>query len=79
MKDDFTHSIQDIPDRKPLEQFAATSFGLLTLLQSLPKNLQFDDTECPLDAKDQLVVQIIQVIDLLLVGEQRSKNLAYFK
>jgi hypothetical protein len=53
MKNGLTQSIQDISDRKPLEQFAAASFRLLALLQSLPKNLQFDDTECPLDAKDQ--------------------------
>src|SRR5882757_5795691 len=31
-------------------------------------------TECSVDAKDQLVVQIIQVIDRLLVCERRSKS-----
>lgn len=76
MKHDLTHGIQGIPDRKPLEQLTTARFGLLPLLQPLPKNLQLHDTQRPLDPQDQLVVEIIQVIDLLLVSQESSKDLA---
>ena len=45
--------------RGPLEQLTATCFGLLARLHSFPKDLQFDDAECSLDSKDQLVIEII--------------------
>jgi hypothetical protein len=69
-----THSVQDIADRKPLEQLAATRFGLLARLHSLAKDLQLDDAERPLDAKHQLVIEKTQIIDLLLVGDERLKK-----
>ena len=52
MKDDFTHGVEDIANRKPFEQLTAARFGLLARLQSLPKDLKLDDAECPLDAKN---------------------------
>src|SRR5580765_4511684 len=79
MKIDLTHSISDIADRKSLEQLTPARFGLLSCLQSLPKDLQFDDAERSLDAQDQLVIEIIQVIDLLLISDQGSKNLAHLQ
>src|SRR5580765_6072430 len=79
MKIDLTHSISDIADRKSLEQLATPCFGLLSCLQSLPKDLQFDDAERSLDAQDQVVIEIIQIIDLLLIGDQGSKNLAHLQ
>src|SRR5712671_6712050 len=51
MKIDLTHGIPDVADWKPLEQFTTARFGLLSCLQSLPKDLQFDDTERSLDAQ----------------------------
>ena len=43
----------------------------------MPKHLQLDDTQRPLDAQDQLVIQVIQVIDLLLVSDERAEDLAH--
>jgi hypothetical protein len=60
-------------------QFRAACFGLLARLQSLPKDLKLDDAEGPFHAKDQLVVEIVQIVDLLLVGDQGSKNLAHLQ
>jgi hypothetical protein len=76
MKHNVACGVANIPDRKPLEQFTAPSFGLLTVLKSLPENLQLDDTQCSLDAQDQLIIEIIQVINLLLVSDEGAKNLA---
>jgi hypothetical protein len=42
--------------------------------EPLPKDLPFDDAECALDSEDQLVIEIIQVVDLLLVGDERPKS-----
>src|SRR6516164_10654211 len=78
MKNDLAQSIEGISDRKPLEQFTSARFGFLAGLHSLPKNLQLDDTERSFDAQNQLVVEIIQVIDLLLVSNERPKDLAHF-
>jgi hypothetical protein len=44
----------DRPD--PAERLTAPSSGRLTFVKSLPKNFQFDDIVCSLDAKDRLVV-----------------------
>src|SRR5437879_675016 len=79
MKIDLTHGIPDVADWKSLEQFTTARFGLLSCLQSLPKDLQFDDAERSLDAQDQLVIEIIQIIDLLLIGDEGSKNLAHLQ
>ena len=79
MKIDLTHGIPDVADWKPLEQFTTACFGLLSCLQSLPKDLQFDDAERSLDAQEQLVIEIIQIIDLLLISDQSSKNLAHLQ
>jgi hypothetical protein len=46
-------------------------------LHALPKHLQLDDAQGPLDAQDQLVIQVIQVIDLLLVADERAEDLAH--
>src|SRR5215469_16027443 len=69
MNDDLTHSITGIADREPFEQFAATRFGLLSREQSLAYDLEFDDAERSFDAQHQLVVEIVQIIDLLLIGD----------
>src|SRR4029077_16363607 len=79
MKHDLPHGVPDITDRKPLEQLTPACLGLLARLHSLPKDLKFDDAEGSLDAKDQLVVEIVQVIDLFLVGDQGPKNLAHLQ
>src|SRR5712692_4436710 len=79
MKIDLTHGIPGVSYWKPLEQFPTARFGLLSCLQSLPKDLQFDDAQRSLDAQDQLVIEIIQIIDLLLISDQSSKNLAHLQ
>src|SRR5260370_29038421 len=79
MKIDLTRGPPGVADWKPLEQFSTARFGLLSCLQSLPKDLQFDDAQRSLDAQDQLVIEIIQIIDLLLISDQSSKNLAHLQ
>ncbi len=79
MKNDLAHGVPDITDRKSLKQLSAACFRLLARLQSLPKDLKLDDAEGPFDAQDQLVVEIVQIVDLLLVGDQGSKNLAHLQ
>ena len=68
-----------IPNREPFEQFAAARFGLLPRQQSLAYDLEFDHAECPFDAQHQLIVEIIQIVDLLLVGDKRSKDLTHLQ
>ena len=79
MKHNLAHRVQHISDRKPFEQLTTPRLGLLPRLHSLPQDLQFDDAECPLDTKHQLVIEIIQVIDLLLVGNESSEDLAHLQ
>src|SRR6516225_3792297 len=76
MKRNLTHGVPGIPNRESFEQFAAARFGLLSRQQSLAYDLEFDDAECSFDAQHQLIVEIIQIVDLLLVSDKRSKDLA---
>ena len=76
MKCDLTERVAGIADRDSFEEFAAARFGLLAREQSLAYDLQFDHAERPFDAQHQLVIEVIQVIYLLLVGDQGSKDLA---
>jgi hypothetical protein len=75
MKHNLTHGVSGIPNRQPFEQFAAARLGLLPRQQSLAEDLEFDDAERSFDAQHQLIVEIIQIVDLLLVGDKRSKDL----
>src|SRR6266568_4836751 len=59
MQNDLTQRVKRIPDRESFEQLAAARFRLLPRLESLPKNLQFDDAERSFDAQHQLVIEII--------------------
>ena len=68
-----------IPNREPFEQFAAARFGLLPRLHSLTQNLQLDHAQRSFDAQHQLIVQIIQIVDLLLISDQSSKNLTHLQ
>jgi hypothetical protein len=79
MKDHLAQGVPYIADRKPLEQLTSASFGLLARLESLSKNLQLYHAEGPLNFKHQLVIEIIQVVNLLLVGDEGSKNLAHLQ
>ena len=74
--DDLAVSVAKISDRKPFVQLAAPGFRLLAFQKSLPKDFQLDDTQCSLDAEDQLIVQIVQVINLLVIADEGAKNLA---
>jgi hypothetical protein len=76
MQGDLAHWIQDIADRKPFEQLTAARFGLLSRLHSLPNYLQFNDTQSPFYSQNQLVIEIIQIVYLLFVGDERTKDLA---
>src|SRR5215813_14032835 len=69
MKHNLTQRVTSIPNREPLEQFAAARFGLLPREQSLADDFEFNDAERPFDAQHQLIVEIIQIVDLLLVGD----------
>src|ERR1700747_3663510 len=75
MKHNLSHGVSGIPNREPFEQFTAARFGLLPRQQSLAYDLEFDHAECPFDAQHQLIVEIIQIVDLLLVSDKRSKDL----
>ena len=75
MKRNLTHGVSGIPNRKSFEQFAAARFRLLPRQQSLAYDLEFHDTERSFDAQHQLIVEIIQIVDLLLVSDKRSKDL----
>jgi hypothetical protein len=79
MKRDLADRINRIADRQPLEQFSAASFGLLAREHSLPYDLEFDHAERSFDAQDQLVIQVIQVVDLLFVGNERPEDLAHLQ
>src|SRR5215470_12881079 len=79
MKDNLAQGVSHIAHRKALEQFPPARFAFLARLEPLPKNLQFYNAERPLNAQDQLIIEIVQVVDLLLVGDQGSKNLAHFQ
>src|SRR3954447_449304 len=79
MKRNLPHSITAIADREPLEELAAARFGLLSRMQPLAYDLQFDDAERPFDAQHQLIVEIVQIIDLLLIGDEGTKDLAHFQ
>src|ERR1700747_2707778 len=79
MKHDLTNGVAGISNRQSFEQFAAARFGLLPCQHSLAYNLELDDAECPFDAQHQLIVEIIQIVDLLLVSDERSKDLAYLQ
>src|SRR5262252_9376837 len=74
---DLAQRVQGIPDRESFEQLATTRFRFLAGEHSLAYDLQFDDTERSFDAQHQLVVEVIQIVDLLLVGNQGSKDLAH--
>src|ERR1700758_3021734 len=75
MKHNLTDGVSGIPNRQPLEEFAAARFRLLPRQQSLAYDLELDDAERSFDAQHQLVVEIIQIVDLLLVSDKRSKDL----
>jgi hypothetical protein len=76
MKRNLTHGVSGIPNRESFEQFAAARFRLLPRQQSLAYDLEFHDAERSFDAQYQLIVEIIQIVDLLLVSDKRSKDLA---
>jgi hypothetical protein len=73
------HWIQNIANWKPFEQLAAARFGLLSRLHSLPNHLQFNNTQSPFYSQNQLVIEIIKIVYLLFVGDERTKDLAYLQ
>src|SRR5215469_12269672 len=79
MKHNLTHRVSGISHREPFEQFATACFGLLPGQQSLAYDLEFDHAERPFDAQHQLIIEIIQIVDLLLVHDERSKDLAHLQ
>src|SRR5437899_8701502 len=79
MQDNFTHKIPGVADRQPLKQLAAACFRFLASLHSLAKDLQLNHAKGPFDSQHQLVIKIIQVVDLLLIGDQSAKDLAHLQ
>src|SRR5271166_1808761 len=79
VKHNLTHTVAGISNRESLEQFAAAGFGFLPRQQSLPYDLQLNDAEGPLDAQHQLIVEIVQIVNVLLVGDKRSKDLTHLQ
>src|SRR5689334_24670327 len=71
MKSDLAQRVNSVAYRQSLEQFATTCLGLLAGEHSLPYHLEFDYAERSFDAQHQLIIEIIQIIDLLLVGNER--------
>ena len=47
-------------------------------LPTLPKNFQFDDTQCSFDAQHEQIVEVTQIVNLLFVSDEGSENLAHF-
>jgi len=78
MRNNLAGCILYIADRKPFEQLAAARFGFLPCLHTLPKNFQFDDAQCSFDTQHQLIIQVAQIVNLLFVSNEGSKNLAHF-
>src|SRR5215831_10801978 len=78
MKSDLAQSVNTIADRQPLEQFTAACLGLLAREHSLPYDLEFDYAERSFDAQHQLIIEVIQIVDLLLVGNQGAEDLKDF-
>src|SRR5271165_6297979 len=74
MQANLTCEIPSVADRQPLEQLAAARFRFLACLHPLPKDLQFDNAERPFDSQHQLVIKVIQIVDLLLVGDPKSRS-----
>src|SRR5215467_13029262 len=68
MKSDLARRVNSVAYRQPLEQFATACLGLLAGEHSLPYYLEFDYAERSFYTQHQLIVEIIQIIDLLLVG-----------
>src|SRR5215468_3183782 len=79
MKRNLTHGVSGIPNRESFEQFAAARFRLLPCQQSLAYDLEFHNAERSFDAQHQLIVEIIQIVDLLLVSDKRSKDLTHLE
>ena len=79
MKSNLPHSVNSIADWQPLEQFTAACLGLLAREHSLPYDLEFYYAERSFDTQHQLIIEIIQIVDLLLVGNERSEDLTHFQ
>src|SRR6202007_2150744 len=75
MKRNLTHGVSSVPTLGPFKRFAAARLGPLPRQQSLAYDLEFHDAERSFDAQHQLIAEIIQIVDLLLVSDKRSKDL----
>src|SRR5262249_35003157 len=75
MKRNLTHGVSGIPNREAFAQFPAALLSRAPRQQSLAYDFEFHDAERSFDAQHQLIVEIIQIVDLLLVRDQRSKDL----
>src|SRR5215469_7186293 len=74
MKSDFAQGVDSVACRQPLEQFATACLGLLAGEHSLPYHLEFDYAEGSFDTQHQLIIEIIQIVDLLLVGNEGTED-----
>src|ERR1051326_5464270 len=79
VKGDFAQDINSVAYRQPLEQFATARLGFLAGEHSLPYHLEFDYAKRSFDTQHQLVIEIIQIVDLLLVGNEGSEDLTHFQ
>ena len=52
--------------------------GLLSRLHPLPENFQLDDTQCSFNTQHRLIIQVTQIVNLLFVSDEGSKNPADF-
>src|ERR1051326_3317842 len=79
MKSDLAQRVNGVAYWQSLEQFATTCLGLLAGEHSLPYHLEFDYAERSFDTQHQLIIEIIQIVDLLLVGNEGSEDLTHFQ
>src|SRR5215471_11061933 len=79
MKSDLAQSVNSVAYRQPFEQFATACLGLLAGEHSLPYHFEFDYAERFFDPQHELIIEIIQIVDLLLVGNEGSEDLTDFQ
>jgi len=68
-------SVAHIPRREHSIQLTPARLGLKTLLQAHPQHLELDHTKSALDAQHELVIEYCEVIQLVCVTDQRTKDL----
>ncbi len=73
--DDLAQRVRDITRRQNSAELATFGLFFAALLQAELQGLELDHAQRSLDAQHQLVVQTIQVIEVLRIGDQGIEDL----